>query len=164
MYKVTEEALLEIETSLSKLKSDFNMQLSAMEKDVDGFHKAMIDLTAKYPEHKELVQFIVLVNDKLETKQENYAELVSDSFTELINVKMNLVKAIKRKNSMDTKPEVSDSKEKVGFFKRIYLNTKFIGDLKITLLSIAAILIAILIFISPDILMTVMKMIAEMVL
>jgi len=164
MYKVTEETLFEIESSLSKLKSDFNMQLSAMEKDVDSFHKAMIDLTAKYPEHKELVQFIVLVNDKLETKQENYAELVSDSFTELINIKMNLVKAIKRKNAMDAKPEVSNSKEKVGFFKRIYLNTKFIGDLKITLLSIAAILIAILIFISPDILMTVMKMIAEMML
>jgi len=164
MYKVTESSLLEIESNLAQLKTEFTNQIAAMETDRDSFHKAMIDLTAKYPEHKELVQFIVLVNDKLETKQENYSEIVSASFTELINVKINLVKAIKHKNSMELDKNKKNSKEKVGFFKKIYTNTKFFGDIKITLLSVAAILIAILIFISPDILMTVIKLIGELIL
>ena len=152
----TKEYLNEIDKSLEKLKTDFNAQLTAISDDKHSFHNNMIDLTAKYPEHKELIQFTVLVNDKLETKQENYSELVSSSFNELILVKKNLIKAIQAKKTNDL--------NKKGIWKGLLEGSKMFGDLKIILMSIAAILFTILIYIKPEILVGVLKALATLVL
>lgn len=146
--------LQKIDNSLEKLQNDFNRQLDAVEEDTHTFHKAMIELSAKNPEHKELVQFIVFVNDKLETKHKTHAEVMIDSFNEMINVKRNLIHSL-------TKEEEA---EDMGFFRKIFNSTKIFADLKITLLSLAAIAIAIVILISPDVVLTVLKAIAELIL
>ena len=80
--------LKRIDNSLEKLQDDFNKQLDAIEDDTHSFHRAMIELSAKNPEHKEIVQFIVLVNDKLETKHKNHSEVMVDSLNEMINVRV----------------------------------------------------------------------------
>jgi len=150
------EYLEEIDTSLEKLKTDFNTQITAIVDEKNTFHNRMIDLTAKYPEHKELIQFTVLVNDKLETKQENYSDVISSSFNELISAKKSLIKAIKSKNDKKDKP--------TGFWKGLIAGGKIFGDLKLMLMSIAAILFIVLIFLKPGIVLTVLKSITSLIL
>ncbi len=143
-----------IDDSLLKLKEDFNKQLDAIEDDTHSFHNAMIELSAKNPEHKELVQFIVFVNDKLETKHKTHSEVMIESFNEMINVKRSLIHAIQQ----------VEAKEDMSFFRKIFNSTKIFADLKITLISVAAIAIAIVILISPDVVITVLKALAELIL
>jgi uncharacterized coiled-coil DUF342 family protein len=58
MHKLTE-----IENSLIKLHDDFNKQIQALGNNPQEFHKVLIELSTKYPDHKELLQFIVFIND-----------------------------------------------------------------------------------------------------
>jgi len=146
--------LSEVDGSLLKLRADFNKQLSAIEDDTHSFHTAMIDLSAKNPEYKELIQFIVFVNDKLETKHKTHSEVMIEAFNELIDVKRSLIHAI-----TDVK-----EKEEQGFFKKIFNSTKIFADIKMTVIGVAAIAIAIVIMISPDIVLTVLKALAELIL
>ena len=88
------ERLQEIEKTLDALHKDFNEQVVALSSDRREFHDSLIDLSTKYPEHKELIQFIVLVNDKLETNQHTFGEIIIESFNDLIKTKKVLVKEI----------------------------------------------------------------------
>lgn len=152
--------LKKIEQSLLKLQEDFNQQLDAVEEDTHSFHQTMIDLSCKYPEHKELLQFIVFINDKLETKHKTYSGVMVDSFNELIAVKRTLVQSMER-NYDDTK---ENKQENMDFFSKIFNSTKMFADLKITVISLAAIAVAVVVLISPDMVLTVLKAIAELVL
>ena len=150
----TKEYLTEIDTSLEKLKDDFNKQMTAISDEKNRFHNTIIDLTAKYPEHKDLIQFTVLVNDNLETRQENYSDLITASFNESILAKKKLIKAIQPKNDNKKKP--------LGFWKNLITDSKMFGDLKLMLMSTAVILFIILIFLKPGIVVTVLKSIASL--
>ena len=146
--------LTEVDDSLLKLRIDFNKQLSAIEDDQHSFHTAMIELSAKNPENKELVQFIVFVNDKLETKHKTHSEVLIDAFNELIDVKRSLIQTLK---------EVKEHEEQ-GFFKKIFNSTKIFADIKMTVIGIAAIAIAVVVMISPDIVLSVLKALATLIL
>ena len=148
--------LKSIDDSLVKLKDDFNKQIDAIDDDTSSFHNAMIDLTAKNPEHKELVQFIVFVNDKLETKHKTHAEVYSDTFNELITMKRDLLNTLGCDNETKSK--------EMGFFGKIFTSTKLFADVKMILISVAAIAIAIGVMMSPDVVLSVIKAIAELIL
>lgn len=89
-----------IAKSLEKLQYDFNNQISVLGKDPKEFHNALIDLSSKYPEHKEMLQFIVSVNDKLETNQTILFDIVIESFNEMINLKKDFLNALSEKHSI----------------------------------------------------------------
>ena len=148
--------LKSLDDSLIKLKDDFNKQIDAIDDETHSFHEAMIDLTAKNPQHKELVQFIVFVNDKLETKHKTHAEVYSDTFNELITMKRDLLNTL---GSND-----AEKSQGMGFFRKIFTSTKLFADVKMILISIAAIAIAIGIMMSPDVVLSVIKAIAELIL
>lgn len=157
----TENSLIEIDSTLHKMKDEFNAQYAAMASDNQSFHNAMIELSSKYPEHKELVQFIVLVNDKLETKHQHYSDLASNAFNDLIDIKLQLIASINRKVRAEMKTKESATENKMGFFKKFFTTTKFFSEIKVVLISIAAILFALLVFFAPDILLTTLKALAS---
>ncbi|RLC47058.1 MAG: hypothetical protein DRH57_04820 [Candidatus Cloacimonadota bacterium] len=148
------QRLSEVDSSLLKLRTDFNKQLSAIEDDTHSFHTAMIDLSARNPDNKELIQFIVFVNDKLETKHKTHSEVMIEAFNELIDVKRSLIHALQ---------EVKD-KDEQGFFKKIFNSTKIFADIKMTVIGVAAIAIAVVVMISPDIVLSVIKALATLIL
>ena len=148
------QKLSEVDSSLVKLRDDFNNQLASIEDDTHSFHTAMIELSAKNPENKELIQFIVFVNDKLETKHKTHSEVMIEAFNELIIVKRRLVCTLQ---------EAKD-KETQGFLKKIFNSTKIFADIKMTVIGIAAIVIAIVVMISPDIVLSVIKALATLIL
>ena len=88
------QKLREIEESLKQLHIDFNEQVVTLSNDTKEFHNSLIDLVSKYPEHKELIQFIVFVNDKLETNQHMFGEVIVEAFNDLVDSKRALVREV----------------------------------------------------------------------
>ena len=114
------ERLQELNESLIELKKDFNTQINAIESNKVEFDDVLIELSAKYPEHRELLSFIVHVNDKLETNQTIFVDIVSDTLNEIIKNKNILIKKIisdKQKNTgEDTESIWGKTKSLVVFF------------------------------------------------
>ena len=138
--------LEEIEKNLNNLERDFHNQLDILGSDTKEFHNALIELTAKYPDHKELLQFIVFINDKLERNQTLYFDVISEAFTDSVKIKKEMIKEI-----MKTKePYIVDSKK--SFFSGITFK-----DTKVALISLAVISLGIWAMTSPDTLMAIIQ-------
>ena len=87
-----DKTIKELETILEHLKN----QLISLESD-DSFHKNLIELISNNPKQKEIIQFIVDINDKLETRNEVFKDAIYDSLHDLITVKIKLVKVLLNK-------------------------------------------------------------------
>ena len=136
------DRLHEIEQTLDSLHKEFNEQVVALSADRREFHDSLIELTSKYPEHKELIQFIVLVNDKLETNQHTFGEIVVESFNDLIKTKKTLVKEIiDSKDNVNNRIDHYHGKQKLTIMERIK-NIR-VTDVKTILLYTAIIVLVI---------------------
>lgn len=84
--------LEEVDKTLTQLKSDFNNQMNAIDNDLKEFHRQLIALSVKYPEHKEMLEFIVFINDRIETSQTNMKDVLVESLNQMMFVKKEIVK------------------------------------------------------------------------
>ena len=77
---------------LDYLELSFAKQLQAIEDDVNEFHKNLLHLATTYPESKDLLEFIVFINDRLNTKQTNFEDILKEIISDLIKFKKELIK------------------------------------------------------------------------
>jgi len=147
--------LKKIDQSLMKLQQDFNTQLESLGSDTNEFHNALIELSAKYPNHKELLQFIVFINDKLEINQNIFHEIVCDSLNQLIRLKKDLVCDIIDIHSKGIKQEENTlwgkTKSFIGSFKNI----------KMILTALAVISLAAAVIIAPAMFLKIIAALAK---
>ena len=146
----------DIERNLSQLKRDFNNEFNLLTGDLKEFHKHMIELISKYPDQKEIIEFIVFINDRLETNHTNTREILSESINQLINLKKELVKSnikARRKLLIDTaNSEDNEDNEdnKLSIFKNIIKRVIIIKDMKLIVVSISITTILISYIIAPE--------------
>lgn len=136
--------LREIESSLERLQLDFNKQLEALGSDSKEFHNSLIELSSKYPDHKELLQFIVFINDKIETKQSIFSDIIVESFNELVRTKKLLVKKMIADNNI---PQLGPVIKEPFYAKWKITNIK---DVKLILVSVAIIFITAGVVFTPE--------------
>lgn len=134
----------ELITRLEKLKSDFNNQLTLIDNDINEFHKVLLDLVSKYPEHKDIVEFIIFVNDKIKLEQIVMKEVILDTFNELIQIKTETLKIFNQENE-DTTNNIMT-----------YLQS---NDFKHLLYIVAFIIFILMVIIAPDTAKTLLNMI-----
>lgn len=146
------EDLVKIEVSLERLHADFNKQLEALGGNSKEFHNAIIELSSKYPDHKELLQFIVFINDKLETNQLMFTEIVVESFNEMISVKKTLVHKMITEKGAKKKSVLSKVKQTVT-----------LKDAKMVLILISISLISFGVIVAPDTFIAVLKAMGNLV-
>jgi hypothetical protein len=89
---------------LDIMQAEFNAQLYTMDSDTNDFHKQIIKLAGKHPDHAELLEFMVFVNDKLETKHNIFTDIMTDSFNDLLNNKRMLIDEIIVKSEPQKSP------------------------------------------------------------
>jgi hypothetical protein len=154
--------LKKIESSLEKLHKDFNSQLQALSTDSKEFHNSIIDISTKYPEYKELLQFMVFINDKLETNQNMFSEVVIDSFNELVKVKKDLVQEIITGKEVIGK--YSEDGTPKSFWSNFLSKFKTFKDIKIALTTISISLIALSALFVPDKLLEILAALIKMFL
>lgn len=119
------EELKEIDCRLELISNDLDIQFSAITIDSATFHKNMLQVASKHPEAEGLIQFIVFVNDRLETNQTLYRSILLDSLKNLIKQKQNLIKRLIVEAEQKDKTSLT---EKLG---------KFLKEHKITLIVMA---------------------------
>lgn len=151
--------LKKIETSLYDLHKEFNSQLEILGKDAKGFHNVLIDLTAKYPDHRELIQFIVFINDKLETNQTLFSDIVADSFNEMIRVKKDLVTKL---IDDDEEFHSNNNKHEETLLNSVISKVKTFKDIKILSIAIAAIVIVLGSIYAPSAIIVVLTTLAKL--
>jgi len=111
------DELKEIEKTLEQLSKDLDTQMSAYSLDNDKFHENLIELMGKYPEYKELIQFIVSINDRLVTTHIISRDIFYETIKSLIHQKRILVKKLFRDYEEKAKPKESKFDKTIEFFK-----------------------------------------------
>jgi hypothetical protein len=158
-------SLNDLDNSIKELKKDFVEQLKGLENDTNNFHKHLIDLISKYPESKEILEFVVLVNDKLETKLDNYFEIVNYTIMDSLKIKSNIISFLKsveleelnKINNLETSfidkvnEKKIDNNQNTSFFakiKRIDIHA-IVTDIKSIIIGLLLLFIVILFIINP---------------
>jgi ABC-type bacteriocin/lantibiotic exporter with double-glycine peptidase domain len=133
----------EISESLEKLQIDFNTQLQHLNTDTITLNKEIIKLSSRYPEHAELLEFIIFVNDKVETRQTIFSEVVIDSFNSLVELKKEMIKEIISRDDITiTAHKPTENKSWIEIIKSDY---KFIG------IILAVIIVSLTAMVQPQI-------------
>jgi len=102
------EELKEIETSLAELLKDLETQFSAISLESDTLHKNLINLSSKFPNDKEMIQFIVFINDRLETSHTISRDILYDTVKGILKQKQFLIKRLIK--DYDKNVKASESK------------------------------------------------------
>jgi len=92
-----------LDLELSEIKLNLNDQLNATNTDIKEFHQNLIYLSSKYPEQNEILEFIVFINDRIETNRTDTKEIITESINQLINVKSQIVRKMIQSNSKESK-------------------------------------------------------------
>jgi hypothetical protein len=157
-------ALDDLDKSIKELKKDFLNQMKEVHSSgTNNFHKRLIDLISKNPEDKEILEFIVLVNDKIETKIDNYFEIINYIMLDSLKIKSNIISFLKNleleeinkikniettfvnninKNQANNKPTMIQKIKKIDFHTLIY-------DVKSIIIALLLLFITILFIINP---------------
>lgn len=168
----------ELYNKLEELKRDFNNQLNGMECDLNEFHKILINLSKKYPEQSELLEFIVFINDKLETNQTQYKQIISDAINRLISYKQIIITNYNnRQLELNENTNTNSCEGHLGgsgantnantntasFFDTLNDNINILKEIKWTVISIMVIVLIVGTIISPKEVKSVLKEITPFV-
>lgn len=149
-----QDGLKKIEERLEKLQSDFNNQIQAIDNDVSGFHKQMLDLSSRHSDSKELIEFIVFINDRIDLKQMQFEDVIKDTLKTMIEYKKDLIDINSR---IINKVQEIDERKPPSLWRQALSKIKSIADIKIILGIIAVIGLMILKLFFPDVSDEVMK-------
>lgn len=117
-----------IDEKLSQLQIDFNKQIHAIEDDVNEFHKQLINLGVKHPDSKELIEFIVFINDRIEMKQTQFEDVLKDTVKQLIDYKKDLIEI---NTKIVTKVNELDERKPPSLWGWAFSKIKTFADIKI---------------------------------
>lgn len=131
--------LREIADALEKLSRDIDVQLAASSSDANQFHENLINLLADFPNDKELIQFVVYINDRLETNQTISKDIFMDSLKGIIKQKLILVKRLIKEQEI----ELDKLNNKNNKLQKIF---QFVSENKLTIIIVSLSLSSIFIF------------------
>lgn len=146
-----------LQEDLEKIKNEFNQQISALETDQKDFHNSLIALSAKYPEHLEMLQFIVFINDKLETNQSLFIDIVGDTFNSTIENKQEFIEVFEEIYFGENSP-----RQEEGFLNKMKRYLTYIRDSKILITAIAIIAIIIGTIMAPDVMVNIVSLLIKL--
>ena len=157
---------LDFEEELETIIKDLDKQLSVLNTDNNTFHKAIIEIIAKNPKSKELVQFIVEINDRMETKNGVLKEIISESLNELVKKKIKIFKEIiKELERLDkyhlTETNFSKFKDKI-YSGILVIQTHVSSNKKTYLWLLLGILVFSSILIMPDKILAVLQLLIKL--
>lgn len=145
------EDLKEIEKNLQKLEAALDRQFEAASttSDLDKFHKNLIEILVQSPQEKEIIEFVVFINDRLETKHTITTEIMLETIKDVIKLKHQMVKKI---------IGLCDNTKKISLFERFL---DFVSDnkglLMIILISLGVVVFGLVVFLMPEQLIEILK-------
>ena len=148
------ERYKELEKRLEDILEHLDEQLSELNSNTDkNFHNNLINLISEYPNFKEVIQFVVSINDKQETKNEIFKDVIYDSIKDIVHVKqqavLELIKELHKLEEFKSHTHVPENINTPIASGAIQYLKQLITP-KILLISGAVVLVCVLLFIMPD--------------
>ena len=94
MYTPLERIIIDLERLDKELSDQINAMDGDKKKDNDRLRNDMLEISSTYTDQVLVLRFITFVNDKLETKQQIFSEIVTDTLKDLIRNKQILIQEI----------------------------------------------------------------------
>ena len=140
------EELKDIEQKLEQLSKELDTQLSATSLESDKFHENLINLLSKFPDDKELIQFIVFINDRLVTNHEISRDILYETLRGLILQKQYLVRRLikEHENIIQKRKEEPIISKLIEFVKTNKTTIIIVAS------SVSVTLLVVALFIIPD--------------
>jgi hypothetical protein len=129
---------LDLEKMNKELVEKFNHLLDKSETEKE-LHKELIKISAKYPELKEIVKFIIFINDIQNTHNKKLSEAVFDELSNLLSSKKIIIEAF----------ENHEKKYHNNLIKKS-IQSFSLKDLKIISISVLGIIVLTTILFFPD--------------
>jgi hypothetical protein len=130
--KKIKELIEDLEKIENKLIENINLESDP------SLNERLIELISEFPDQKQLIKFIIFINDNISNTQIKYRDAIIDSLTNLIEQKKKLLKIIEELHTQKKDNKSNDFKKHLEFLK----NLPTVGWI-----AISATLISLLLFI-----------------
>ena len=148
------DELDKLDLRLKEVLKDFQAQLASLGTKSSDFHVSLVEIISKNPEQKEMINFIVHVNDKLETNQNIYSDIVNETIKQNLSIQRDITKVVK---NIIKQPTSKKHKDIESFANMLYLY-----KYRIIAVYILSLLVLVGVIISPDTMESVMNFILKM--
>lgn len=129
--------LFDIHMRLYDTHQTFLRQMSALDEDIGSLHKEILSIAINNPENKEILEFIVFINDRLETRHTQFEDILKEVIIDMLTTKKDDInihnKIVKHMEELEPKPNI---------FKKLLSKVNTLSDVK-TLLGIGFALVLI---------------------
>ena len=79
---------------LNEIQENLSQHVDDLESQRVNFNNRLLELMSNYPQLKDIIQFILEVNDNLDNKQKQYFNQNYEAITKLISLKKKLIKQL----------------------------------------------------------------------
>lgn len=80
--------------TLNEIQENLSQHVDDLESQRVNFNNRLLELMSNYPQLKDIIQFILEVNDNLDNKQKQYFNQNYEAITKLISLKKKLIKQL----------------------------------------------------------------------
>mgnify|MGYP000996193185 FL=1 len=80
--------------TLNEIQENLSQHVDDLESQRVNFNNRLLELMSNYPQLKDIIQFILEVNDNLDNKQKQYFNQNYEAITKLITLKKKLIKQL----------------------------------------------------------------------
>ena len=80
--------------TLNEIQENLSQHVDDLESQRVNFNNRLLELMSNYPQLKDIIQFILEVNDNLDNKQKQYINQNYEAITKLISLKKKLIKQL----------------------------------------------------------------------
>ena len=101
--------------TLNEIQENLSQHVDDLESQRVNFNNRLLELMSNYPQLKDIIQFILEVNDNLDNKQKQYFNQNYEAITKLISLKKKLIK------------QLETDHEAKGIFKKlnVFVSSKY---------------------------------------
>ena len=135
----------DMKKELESLKRDLIKQINDCDIDMQEMLRGIIKISSKYPEQKELIEFIVILNDTLNRDSKNIRNNIIDMIDVCFSYKFKILDKIDNINQKTVKPTSVKTKIKNA---AVSLKNLVLGKLIIPLVIVVVIFVLYILF--PD--------------
>lgn len=84
----------DLSDTLNEIQENLSQHVDDLESQRVNFNNRLLELMSNYPQLKDIIQFILEVNDNLDNKQKQYFNQNYEAITKLISLKKKLIKQL----------------------------------------------------------------------
>ena len=130
-----QKKLEELDKDLSTLHKTSIKQMLILNEDDNTIYKHILELGTKHPEYRDVLEFIIYINDSLSRRDSDFENIMSESMMAFIDVQKSLIDI-----NIEAEKKIRKLHSKKSFWQIISTKITSINDIK-TILGVGFVLV-----------------------